>query len=85
MSWKPEIDEIARRRALAKQMGGDEAVAKQHERGRLTIRERIATLADPESFEEQGPLAGHAALNDAGELELPQATLVSVLRTLCGS
>lgn len=69
MSWKPEIEEIDRRRELAKRMGGEEAVAKQHERGRLTIRERIATLADPESFEEQGPLAGHAELNDAGELE----------------
>ena len=49
-------------------MGGEEAVAKQHERGRLTIRERIETLADAGSFREQGPLAGHPELDEAGEL-----------------
>ena len=35
MSWKPEVDEIERRRAPRPQQGGAEAVAKQHARGRL--------------------------------------------------
>ncbi|MDP6977734.1 MAG: carboxyl transferase domain-containing protein [Myxococcota bacterium] len=68
MSWKEEVDEIAKRRELAKQMGGEEAVAKQHERGRLTIRERIDGLVDRESFSEQGPLAGHSEVDEDGQL-----------------
>lgn len=68
MSWKEEVDEIAKRRELAKRMGGEEAVAKQHERGRLTIRERIEGLVDGESFREQGPMAGHAEVDEEGRL-----------------
>ena len=68
MSWKPEVDEIQRRRELARSMGGAEAIASQHERGRLTIRERIAALADDDSFREQGPMAGHAELDESGAL-----------------
>ena len=34
MSWKPEVDEIEKRRVAAKEMGGPEAIARQHERGR---------------------------------------------------
>ena len=41
MSWKPEVDEIERLRALARQQGGAEAVGQQHARGRLTVRERV--------------------------------------------
>ena len=41
MSWKPEVDGIEQRRRLAAEHGGAEAVAKQHELGRLAIRERI--------------------------------------------
>ncbi|MDX1649579.1 MAG: carboxyl transferase domain-containing protein, partial [Myxococcota bacterium] len=60
MSWKDEADEIARRRARAEGMGGPDAVARQHARGRLTVRERIAALVDPESFREVGATAGSA-------------------------
>ena len=44
MSWKDEVEELARRRELARAQGGADAVARQHERGRLTVRERIAAL-----------------------------------------
>ena len=68
MSWKEEVEGIEQRRRLAKALGGAEAVEKQHERGRLTIRERIDALADAESFTEEGPIAGTLvmgrALND---------------------
>lgn len=60
MSWKPEVDEIERRRAAAAQQGGADAVAKQHARGRATVRERIAALVDAESFHEHGDVAGVA-------------------------
>ena len=44
-----------RRRNLA--MGGPDKVARQHERGKLTVRERIDLLFDPGSFVEFGLLA----------------------------
>jgi acetyl-CoA carboxylase carboxyltransferase component len=58
MSWKREVDELRRRRELARQMGGPEGVARQRERGKLTVRERIEALADPDSFREFMGLAG---------------------------
>ncbi|MCP5433587.1 MAG: propionyl-CoA carboxylase [Alphaproteobacteria bacterium] len=58
MSWEKEAGEIARRRAAALSQGGAEAVAAQHRAGRLTIRERIAGLADEGSFREFGRIAG---------------------------
>jgi acetyl-CoA carboxylase carboxyltransferase component len=68
MSWKKEVDEIEKRRRLAAELGGAEAVARQHQRGRLTIRERIDALVDADSFREQGPIAGHAELDASGSL-----------------
>jgi acetyl-CoA carboxylase carboxyltransferase component len=68
MTWKPEVDGIEARRRLAAEHGGAEATAKQHERGKLTIRERIDGLLDAGSFREQGPIAGHAELDDDGNL-----------------
>ncbi len=64
MTWKNETDEIHKRRALAKQQGGAEAVARQHKKGRLTIRERIDALLDEGSFDELGMGAGDAELDD---------------------
>ena len=68
MSWKPEVDEIKRRRELALAQGGVDAVAKQHSQNRLTIRERVDELLDEGSFEELGPVAGTPVYNEAGEL-----------------
>ena len=59
MSWKPEIEEIARRRQRALEMGGKEKVARQHAQGKLSARERIAYLLDRDSFTELGMLATH--------------------------
>ncbi|MBW2234643.1 MAG: propionyl-CoA carboxylase [Deltaproteobacteria bacterium] len=68
MSWRDEVEEIERRRVLAAEHGGAEAVARHHERGRLTIRERINGLADPGSFREMGPIAGRAERDADGGL-----------------
>lgn len=67
MSWDREIEELERRRALASQMGGAEGIARQHERGKLTVRERIDALADPGSFREFMGLVGTARY-DADQL-----------------
>ena len=68
MSWKPEVDGIEERRRRAAELGGAEAVARQHERGRMTVRERIDALVDDGSFREHGPIAGHAETDPAGNL-----------------
>ncbi len=68
MSWKPEADEIEERRKRALELGGTEAVARQHAAGRLTIRERIDGLLDKDSFREQGPQAGVSERDEEGRL-----------------
>ena len=69
MSWKREIQEIAKRRELAALQGGSRAVGRQHEKGRLTIRERIDQLLDDGSFEEVGAGAGVGETSEGGELQ----------------
>lgn len=66
MSWEDEAREIAARRAAAKAQGGPQAIARQHEKNRLTIRERIARLADDGSFQELGEGAGTPEFDDEG-------------------
>jgi acetyl-CoA carboxylase carboxyltransferase component len=41
MAMNEHAADLARRRARALQMGGDEAVARRRAAGRLTVRERI--------------------------------------------
>ncbi len=69
MSWQPEIDELRRREAMAKKMGGPEKVKRQHDGGKLTVRERIDRLLDPGSFHEIGAIAGKAEYGPDGELK----------------
>jgi propionyl-CoA carboxylase beta chain len=46
------IEELEARRAQAKLGGGEKRIAAQHAKGRLTARERLSVLLDPDSFEE---------------------------------
>jgi propionyl-CoA carboxylase beta chain len=56
-----KIADLARRREEAIHAGSAKAVEKQHERGKLTARERIDLLLDPDSFTELDELARHRA------------------------
>jgi acetyl-CoA carboxylase carboxyltransferase component len=69
MTWEREVEGIERRRELAQQQGGPEGVARQHAYGKLTVRERIALLVDPDSFSEHGSVTGVSQLDAAGNLE----------------
>jgi acetyl-CoA carboxylase carboxyltransferase component len=60
MVWNDEIAELNERLALAKRMGGEENVDRQHRFGKLTVRERIDSLTDKNSFNESSALAGSA-------------------------
>jgi acetyl-CoA carboxylase carboxyltransferase component len=68
VSWKKEVDQIEERRRRALDLGGEAAVARQHEKGRETIRERIGRLIDADSLHEIGPIAGHAETDEEGRL-----------------
>src|SRR3954470_1428358 len=68
MVWKPELDDLARREAFAREMGGVDKVKRQRDQGRLTVRERIDKLTDNDSFHEIGAIAGVGEYNSDGEL-----------------
>ena len=69
MSWEKEISELNLRNSLAEKMGGDEKVARQHEFGKLTIRERVHKIVDQDSFHEIGKLAGVGEYDENGNLK----------------
>ena len=68
MPWEEELEELRRRTELAERMGGEERVERQRAAGRLTVRERIERLFDPNSFHETGALAGRGSYGDDGAL-----------------
>ena len=55
----PRSAELERRRTLAQAGGGPERVKAQHDRGKLTARERLDALLDPGTFQEVGMLVEH--------------------------
>ncbi len=56
--WKTLLSQLQERNRFAQAMGGPDKVDAQHARGRLTARERVASLLDEGSFNEYGALAG---------------------------
>jgi len=78
-SWDPHLEELEQRRARAAALGGEHRVAREHNRGRLSARERIEALLDPGSFQEVGKLAVLHTRTSDGE---PKETLPSSL--VCG-
>jgi acetyl-CoA carboxylase carboxyltransferase component len=54
MNMRDRVKDLEARRALIKQMGGEEKVRKQHERGKLTARERMDRLFDDGQWFEVG-------------------------------
>jgi len=68
VSWEAELEELRRREALAEKMGGADKVARQHGRGKMDARARLAALVDPGSFREIGKIAGKGAYDANGAL-----------------
>ena len=64
MSWEPEVKELQLRRQKSLQLGGEERVARHHQAGKLTVRERIDALLEKDSFQEIGQLSGDATWED---------------------
>jgi len=66
--WEKEAEEIQQRYRWAEAMGGEEAVRLRHEKGFLTVRERISGIVDPDSFQEVGKLTGKGQYDEQGRL-----------------
>ena len=69
MNWRAELEELRLREQLAHEMGGADKIKRQHDGGRLTVRERIDGLVDAGSFHETGAIAGSATYDQHNELE----------------
>ncbi len=61
MSTEAGIEQLRRLREEALTAGGTRAIARQHEQGKLTARERIDLLVDKGSFQEIGMMVRHQA------------------------
>lgn len=67
-----KIKELKDREAKLQEMGGEAAVKKQHERGKLTARDRINILFDPGTFRETDIFMKHrGTLFGLDKMEIP--------------
>jgi acetyl-CoA carboxylase carboxyltransferase component len=60
--YAAKVSELRARRKKNLAMGGEEKIAKQHQRGKLTVRERLDLLFDKDTFVELGLLAEQQAV-----------------------
>ncbi|MCR5701049.1 MAG: acyl-CoA carboxylase subunit beta [Lachnospiraceae bacterium] len=65
MNWNDAISDLESRREQAKLGGGETAIAKQHEKGKLTARERLEILFDEGTFVEINDLV-ESRIDDFG-------------------
>jgi methylmalonyl-CoA carboxyltransferase large subunit len=60
-TMQEKITDLRKRTSEAMLGGGEDRLEKQHQGGKLTARERVEALVDPDSFEETGLFAEHRA------------------------
>ncbi|MDY6915591.1 MAG: acyl-CoA carboxylase subunit beta [Candidatus Cloacimonadota bacterium] len=63
MKVSEKLEMLKKREEKVKQMGGEKRVKKQHDKGKLTARERIELLFDKGTFREIDMLAHHRSTN----------------------
>jgi acetyl-CoA carboxylase carboxyltransferase component len=80
-----KLEELGKRRAKVTAGGGPKRVSAQHERGKMTARERIETLLDPGSFQETDVFVEHRC-DELGmdEVEAPGEGVVTGYGTVAG-
>jgi len=73
-----KIKDLKAREEKIRQMGGAKAVAKHHEKGKLTARERLKLLFDPGTFRELDMFVEHRCVNFGMEaVEIPSDGVVT--------
>ncbi|MGB7729230.1 MAG: acyl-CoA carboxylase subunit beta [Candidatus Acidiferrum sp.] len=84
-TMEQRVEELRTRRAELELGGGKERIDKQHQGGKLTARERIAELCDPNSFQESGMFAEHrATLFGMQDKSFPADGVVTGAATILG-
>ncbi|QPC41371.1 acyl-CoA carboxylase subunit beta [Kaustia mangrovi] len=79
------IKELEQRRAVARLGGGEKRIAAQHERGKLTARERLELLLDDGSFEEFDMFVEHRCTDfSMDETKIPGDGVVTGWGTVNG-
>ena len=79
------VEELEEKRALARLGGGQHRVDAQHKRGKLTARERIEVLFDPDSFEEWDMFVEHRCIDFGMEkVQIPGDGVVTGYGTVNG-
>ncbi|SIS36985.1 acyl-CoA carboxylase subunit beta [Salimicrobium flavidum] len=83
MDMFDKINELYDKRRETQIGGGDEKIAKQHDKGKLTARERIDYLVDEGSFMELNPFIQHRH-HDSGVKDAPGEGVVTGYATING-
>ncbi len=79
------LDLLEKKRKLSRLGGGAQRVSAQHKRGKLTARERIEVLLDPDSFEEIDSFAEHRCGNFCMQEEIcPGDGVITCFGTING-
>src|SRR6516225_2929940 len=82
---KDIIEELEKRRENARLGGGQARIDAQHNRGKLTARERIELLMDENSFEEFDMYVEHRATDfDMAKIKIPGDGVVTGWGTING-
>jgi acetyl-CoA carboxylase carboxyltransferase component len=77
-SWDEILNDYEEKKAKILAMGGPKQVAKQHERGKLTARERIEKFFDPGTFQEVFTFLKHKEVDfGMDKKEIPSEGLVT--------
>jgi acetyl-CoA/propionyl-CoA carboxylase carboxyl transferase subunit len=63
VSGEDPVEELRERRSQAELGGGEDRIARQHEKGKLTARERVDYLLDDGTFRELDPFVEHQCTN----------------------
>jgi methylmalonyl-CoA carboxyltransferase large subunit len=85
MTTRDKIKHLRELRARLLKGGGDKRIEQQHERGKLTARERIGMLCDPETFQEVFLYARHRSVNfNLAEQEFPGDGVVTGIGVING-
>ncbi len=75
---KDKIKDLKEREAKILQMGGEKAVARQREKGKLTARQRLNLLFDPGTFREIDMFVKHRCVNFGMEkIEIPSDGVIT--------
>ncbi|TDA68016.1 MAG: acyl-CoA carboxylase subunit beta [Clostridia bacterium] len=78
VTWEDKLKELQEARARVLAQGGPQAIARQHERGKLTARERLEKFLDPGTFVEVMSFVKHRETDfGMAEKEIPADGVVT--------